>query len=251
MHPISLENLRFFHEFYSNSLQFLYTILRSPRSNILSWSISPPWRREKKNKEGESKAIALYKSTPRSWRKHVFPKNKEEVSRLVEKQAVGNLFALRLRNSFNLISRGRSVSIRSIRAITENMVHDFNLVGCDIRWKKRQIERVTLLEGMRTKIGGRTLRVDETIAKSADLLESKIDEVKDGIPGCRWKTRNGEVVLIFRKRWQNGSSWRKWVEIGDLERRISYWGDQDFRRSLYLRFSFYQNSLLLLLLCAA
>lgn len=39
--------------------------------------------------------------------------------------------------------------------------------------------------------------MDETIAKSADLLESKIDEVKDGIPGCRRKTRNGEVVLIF------------------------------------------------------
>lgn len=54
-----------------------------------------------------------------------------------------------------------------------------------------------MLEGMRTKIGGRTLRVNETIAKSADLLESKIDEVKDGIPGCRRKTRNGEVVLIF------------------------------------------------------
>lgn len=208
-------------------------------------------REKKQGGRIESYTIALYKSTPRSWRKHVFPKNKEKVSRLVEKQ-VGNLFALRLRNSFNLISRGRSASIRSIRAITENMVHDFNLVGCDIRWKKRQIERVTLLEGMRTKIGGRTLRVDETIAKSADLLESKIDEVKDGIPGCRRKTRNGEVVLIFRKRWQNGSSWRKWVEIGDLERRISYWGDQDFRRSLYLRFSFYQNSLLLLLLlCAA
>lgn len=126
------------------------------------------------------------------------------------------------------------------------MVHDFNLVGCDIRWKKRQIERVTLLEGMRTKIGGRTLRVDETKAKSTDLLESKIDEVKAGIPERRRKTRNGEVVLIFRKRWQNGSSWRKWVEIGDLERRISYWEDQDFRRSLYLRFNFYQNSLLLL-----
>lgn len=36
------------------------------------------------------------------------------------------------------------------------------------------------------------------------------------------------------------------MEIGDLERRILYWEDQDFRRSLYLRFNFYQNSLLLL-----
>lgn len=33
-------------------------------------------------------------------------------------------------------------------------------------------------EGMRRKIEGRTLRVDETKAKSTDLLESKIDEVK-------------------------------------------------------------------------
>lgn len=39
------------------------------------------------------------------------------------------------------------------------------------------------------------------------------------------------------------------MEIGDLERRISYWEDQDFRRSLYLRFNFYQN--FLLLLCTA
>lgn len=42
--------------------------------------------------------------------------------------------------------------------------------------------------------------MDETKAKSTDLLESKIDEVKAGIPERRRKTRNGEVVLIFRKR---------------------------------------------------
>lgn len=89
----------------------------------------------------------------------------------------------------------------------------------------------------------RDVRRDEKENRRKDVTsgwnESKIDEVKArGYLNVDERQEMEKSYWYFEKddgtEAVEGNGWR----LENLERRISYWGDQDFRRSLYLRFSF-------------